>query len=816
MSTKNALAEAPKQFLYSPGDFGGIGIFQTRTARFSPDAQLDVGFSNVFPYERYLITLQPLPFIEATFRYTSVENRSYDTNAFEEGGGSAFKDRGADLKFLLAKETEWTPQVAIGIQDGLGTGVFAGEYLAFSKRAFDLDFTLGLGWGYLAGNSTMKNPLTNISPLFATRGGGTTRGGTLLPQSWFSGTTMGFFGGVEYATPLKGLVLKAEYDPNDYLSEPLNNSDFDPAKSHINFGFTYQPFPWINFGLAYERGNTVMFHTTLRANLHKPGLPKFDPPPVKLVVRATPSSKPVGTPLLESAVFRFQDVTPDEQSRGENINLLLGHLDEFGVIDIGIFENSMIVDLERLPNDQAARVAASFAFASDSSIESAAFASLASKEPPVIVDRHETSIYDAATSLETRYAQDGPNPKLLNRQSFAAAVFEGLAKERIYVQAVDLTLHRATAFVSGGSFRQQARNIGRAARVVASAAPDSVEEIEIVLWSPMGELGRVTTRRKDLEAASISEGSSDEIWFGAQVTGPLNKIPSTAVTNPNRYPLFVYSLRPSIRQHIGSREQFYLYEVFLSLSAGVQITPQLSFNAAVGKELYTNLDKLEQEPVDSLPRVRSDIKEYLQQGVDSITRLQGSYMWSPAPNIYARFTAGYLEEMYGGYTGELLYRPFEGRFSVGFDLNYVRQREFDQLFDFRDYTVLTGHLNTYYHFPAYNIHTSAHIGQFLAGDRGVSFNVSRSFDSGVQVGGFATFTDVPFEVFGEGSFDKGFFLSIPFDLFSTRSSTAGGAIAFRPLTKDGGQMVRSDPRLYDVTSGGTLDAISSDWDRVLD
>ena len=38
---------------------------QTRTARFGPDGQFDVGYSFINPYERYLITLQALPWVEA-------------------------------------------------------------------------------------------------------------------------------------------------------------------------------------------------------------------------------------------------------------------------------------------------------------------------------------------------------------------------------------------------------------------------------------------------------------------------------------------------------------------------------------------------------------------------------------------------------------------------------------------------------------------------------------------------------------------------------------------------------------------------------
>ena len=81
---------------------------------------------------------------------------------------------------------------------------------------------------------------------------------------------------------------------------------------------------------------------------------------------------------------------------------------------------------------------------------------------------------------------------------------------------------------------------------------------------------------------------------------------------------------------------------------------------------------------------------------------------------------------------------------------------------------------------------------------------------------WATFTDVSAEDFGEGSFDKGFSVTVPFDLFFSKTSTKTGSFAFRPLTRDGGQKIGIGPRLYDVTGASSNRAIMHDWDRFLD
>jgi len=53
--------------------------------------------------------------------------------------------------------------------------------------------------------------------------------------------------------------------------------------------------------------------------------------------------------------------------------------------------------------------------------------------------------------------------------------------------------------------------------------------------------------------------------------------------------------------------------------------------------------------------------------------------------------------------------------------------------------------------------------------------------------------------YGEGSFTKGFYISIPFDIFSLRPSTSRGRIPWSPISRDGGQPLIRPIRLVDVT-----------------
>ena len=272
----------------SGNDYGGIGLLQTRTARFSKDTGFELARSYIFPYERFTVNIQMLPWMEGTFRYTSIENRSFEGNAIVRG--TTFKDRAIDFKFRAWEESYWIPQLAVGFQDALGTGLFSGEYIVGSKRWEDFDFSFGVGWGYSAGRGARENPLIRFSDNFKTRSSSGRQGGAFVPGAWFSGDEIGFFGGIEYSTPIEGLNFKIEYDPHNYSSDPVGNSLISSSK--INYGFNYRPFHWIDVAFARERGEDFMLRVGLRTRFDEKGLPKIDPPPSKLKIREKTLKRP--------------------------------------------------------------------------------------------------------------------------------------------------------------------------------------------------------------------------------------------------------------------------------------------------------------------------------------------------------------------------------------------------------------------------------------------------------------------------------------------------------------------------------------------
>ena len=262
----------PADPVYTANAWGGLGLLQMPSARMREEGSLAVTFSRTEPYTRYNIIAQPFSWMEAGFRYTDIANRAY--GPANVTADQSYKDKGFDAKFGLWPESMWLPQVALGFIDVAGTGLFSSEYLVASKRTGSLDWTAGVAWGYLAGE-TRNQALVG-------------QGGNFSFRNFFGGSPQPF-GGVQWIMPWAPVVLKAEYDSNSYQNEPLGNR-FD-QKSHLNYGLVYRQNSWLDWTIGFERGNRVSFGIALRSDLGRLSMPKLSDPP-RVPVQA---SRPLST-----------------------------------------------------------------------------------------------------------------------------------------------------------------------------------------------------------------------------------------------------------------------------------------------------------------------------------------------------------------------------------------------------------------------------------------------------------------------------------------------------------------------------------------
>ncbi len=311
------------------------------------------------------------------------------------------------------------------------------------------------------------------------------------------------------------------------------------------------------------------------------------------------------------------------------------------------------------------------------------------------------------------------------------------------------------------------------------------------------------TRLKENIAESINNSGIDveEVLITYRTTGLLGSRDIGANENGKivykREDKAYFNASPNfvLRPFIAGREGFLKMAAIAEINMAYIFSQNLSWSSNFKYSFLQNFDELYIPPVNTYPnQVRSDVKDYLNNFGNRaiIGRSQIDYFKTLNDNHHILVSAGLFEEMFAGYGMQYLWSDQNKPYSVGFEIYDVQKRDYDLRFGLLDYENVTSHINLYYknnYLVPFDLHFS--FGEYLAGDLGYTFDISRKFDNGVLMGAFFTRTDVPAELFGEGSFDKGVYFSIPL-------SSEWFNFTWRPLTKDPGAKLIKKDNIYNI------------------
>lgn len=277
--------------------YGGTGLIDLPSAEMQPDGQMSASYAQFGNTIRRNFTFQILPRLSGTLRYATINN-------YGKPGDPDYDlfDRSFDVSFQFLKEKGWQPAVTLGFRDILGTGIYSAEYLVATKTlAQDFKLSAGIGWGRLASVGGVSNPFCSMADTFCERQTDFGEGGKIAFDNFFSGEKMGFFGGVEWSTPVDGLTLKAEVSSDAYIPE---EADFD-NKLPVNFGAEYRLRDGITLGGYYMYGDAVGFNVVLSGNPWRPPVPQnLGTGPVP--VNPRPEGAPRGGAWVADAGIRDQ------------------------------------------------------------------------------------------------------------------------------------------------------------------------------------------------------------------------------------------------------------------------------------------------------------------------------------------------------------------------------------------------------------------------------------------------------------------------------------------------------------------------------
>jgi len=352
--------------------------------------------------------------------------------------------------------------------------------------------------------------------------------------------------------------------------------------------------------------------------------------------------------------------------------------------------------------------------------------------------------------------------------------------------------------------------VATTARIMANNSGSTIESLSFQPHFSGLKGPKLTIMRKDLERALISkQGSANEIFHNAKLS------PHTAITCT---PQDIFSMDIALNHHIDAwdSDESPLYRSDLIINRRARIGSY--FLGTLGFRIPL-IDNLEDEPdlrILTSPRpVRQDVLAFAWQGLN-LDRLMISGFTTPTPNLHIAGHAGYLEEMFFGVGGEMLYRPYDSPIALGAEI-WATTKRTPYL---GSYTTLdTGHnqtsilLNGWYDIPNRPVAFGVSYGQFLDGDVGGQVKAIYRPAPGWRIEGFATYSNQDDRALDGDNTNMmaGVKITMPLGRFSFLPDNSRQTIDIRPFARDKGQRINNPYPLYDLTNAWQADQIYRDW-----
>jgi len=800
--------------------YGEVGILDMPSARMAPDGELALTVGDVGSTQRYALAYQFLPWFEGSFRYSYVPGTTF---------GPQFHDRSLGMKIRLLKEDGYQPDISVGFRDMVGAEKEGSEYIAASKQIGALDLTAGLGWGRLADTGTLPNPFGYVLSSFKTRPAiiAVSTGGQFNFKSWFHGPRTGVFGGVVWHTPIDNLNLMAEFSSDKYNAESYDPTIGIKTRSPLNVGLSYR-YGALTLAGGYFYGTTYGISVSIAGDTNKevPSALRIGPPIPPAVVRDDQQQQGALIRLIDrnarSADLRAGGPwvhVPTEAERTK-LDLTQALLSESrGVRNIDIQGATLVIDAGRSSDGQAqcARYAM-IASANGARLTSVAMTDLQDNDGRVTFCPVATQAAYAQGDMQdapqsARVTDDGGSsvdPTVLERKLAA-----DLDQQALILNALSLGTSELWLYYGNSRYQTESEAAGRVVRVLMADAPPSVELFHLVPMVGGMPVQEITIARSALERAALAHGQAAGLGEAITLSAPPLDNPALDRAAANLFPRFYWALDPKLTEHIFDPDKPLQFMVYADVILGLGVAPGLTVQTELTGNIWNDYI-LTRGAGSVLPHVRTDLLEYIKHGAYGMSALEVVYRTRLARDVFGEAKAGYLEDMYMGAGGQLLWRPEGSRVSFGIDVYQVWKRDFDRLFGRQSYNILTGHASIYYESPWYGLNFNVHMGRYLAGDYGATFEVTRRSSAGVEIGFFATFTNVPFSKFGEGSFDKGIILHIPFEWGLPLHSQSSYDLVLHALTRDGGQRLDNDDSLYDETRRTSYGDIAQHFDDLVE
>lgn len=362
-------------------------------------------------------------------------------------------------------------------------------------------------------------------------------------------------------------------------------------------------------------------------------------------------------------------------------------------------------------------------------------------------------------------------------------------------------------------YREEGVVRDRIERVLGSLMPLNIIGFTVVIEADGVVEHEYRFRAEDLKRycnGKIGESEFRVIAPLREATKPPNDYDSSLLFRRKK-PIWILTFRPWVRNFFGSSTGKFKYEVGLALGPEGYLFDQIYYSVYGTWTLFSSMQNMSDRDILNPSRiinVRTDTLKYNQSNSFHIEQAYLQKSWNLGKGWFSRLSAGYFETAYAGVAGEALCYPVYSNWALGFEVATLWKRDYfgvgfqkvrkltSEGYQFFPYTGLQYFVDFYYEYKPLQIDFKIRAGQFLARDKGVRFEVARTFPSALRVGLWYTLTTANDVVNGQRYYDKGFSITMPLDLFMNKSSRTRIGYGMSAWLRDCGAIAATGKKLY--------------------
>lgn len=367
--------------------------------------------------------------------------------------------------------------------------------------------------------------------------------------------------------------------------------------------------------------------------------------------------------------------------------------------------------------------------------------------------------------------------------------------------------------IINGFYREEHYIRERLNALLGALTPSDIERVIVVI-----DVDFVQIQEYHYELAYIYAYQNQEIGsYELSVLSPLCEVTPVEFYNfqvlyRNEKESWFFEILPKTHTLFGSSRGKFKYALGISANLNGFLDYDIYYTISLGYFFLTNMgciNDVDQLNPSQLINVRTDIVNYFKQKTITVDEAYLEKVWNWGGATYSRISLGLFEVEYGGISAEVLYYPVNSCWAVGAESAILRKRTTRGIsftgkvrkldgfhVTYRKFIGAQYFFNVYYDWKRAGLEFKFSTGKFLANDYGIRSEVTRYFPSGLRLTFWYTYTNANDKINGQVYHDKGFYLSIPLDIFYNRSSRTRWGYGMSAWLRDSGVRAFTGGELY--------------------